>query len=71
MSIPLGAGVRFQEQLGKVVRKTPAQREQFHGTSVAVLFDGQAESVLVRVAKLQYVARHYDTAKAWEREKHA
>ena len=64
MTFPVGAGVRdlATGQLGRVVRVP--RRLSLRGC-LAVRFDAEPSPRLIREHALQYVARHYEAARAW------
>ena len=66
MSIPIGAAVRYQGRLGRVVRKSPAQRLRWLRGYLAVVLDGEDEICGLPVRSLQYVAKRYDTVIQWD-----
>jgi hypothetical protein len=61
--IPIGAGVRFEGRLGRRIRNPP--RPKMPRGYVAVSFF-KSDVVFLPSDKLEYVARNYDTALAWE-----
>lgn len=67
MSIPIGAAVRYQGTLGRVVPKTPSQRLSWNRGALAIILDGSSEIDLIEISLLQYVAKRYETAKLWEK----
>ena len=66
---PIGAAVRYQGALGRVVRKSPSQRLRWMRDHVAVVLDGREEVEAIHFRHLTYVAKRYETAKQWRAEK--
>jgi hypothetical protein len=67
MGIPIGAAVRYFGALAKVVRM-PRHANPGRGW-LAIEFDGNEGTRLVRQRAVEYVAKHFETAKAWRDEK--